>query len=83
MEDKLSKLSEAVVELARMEESLLVIFKRPNQMDVGFKRFHARVDEIAKQALIRGPNIISLCLTIKIIPSQIIYLKTLIENFNL
>ena len=33
MEDKLDKLSEAVVEMARMEERLLTIFKRLEHMD--------------------------------------------------
>ena len=32
--------------LSRMEERLLIIFKRPKQMDADFKRFHARVDEL-------------------------------------
>ena len=33
MEDKLDKLSEAVVEMARMEERLLTVFKRLEHMD--------------------------------------------------
>ena len=58
MEDNLDKISEAVVEMARMKERLLVIFKRPKQMDAGFKRFHARVDELEKQAFVRGQKIV-------------------------
>ena len=58
MEDNLDKISEAVVEMARMEERLLIIFKRPKQMDAGFKRFHARVDELEKQAFVRGQKIV-------------------------
>ena len=38
MEDKLDKLSEAVVEMARMEERLLTIFKRLEHMDAAFKK---------------------------------------------
>ena len=37
MEDNLDKLSEAVVEMARMEERLLTIFKRLEHMDAAFK----------------------------------------------
>ena len=37
MENKLDKLSEAVVEMARMEERLLTIFKRLEHMDSAFK----------------------------------------------
>ena len=59
MEDKLDKLSEAVVEMARMEERLLTIFKRLEHMDAVFKKYDDRVDEIEKQALIRGQKIAS------------------------
>ena len=52
MEDKLDKLSEAVVEMARMEERLLTVFKRLEYMDAAFKKYDDRVDEIEKQALI-------------------------------
>ena len=57
MEDKPDKLSEAVVEMARMEERLLTIFKRLEHMDAAFKKYDDRVDEIEKQALIRGQKI--------------------------
>ena len=57
MEDKLYKLSEVVVEMARMEERLLTIFKRLEHMDAAFKKYDDRVDEIEKQALIRGQKI--------------------------
>ena len=57
MEDKLDKLSEAVVEMARMEERLLTIFKRLEHMDAAFNKYDDRVYEIEKQALIRGQKI--------------------------
>ena len=57
MEDKLDKLSEAVVEMARMEERLLTIFKRFEHMGAAFKKYDDRVDEIEKQALIKGQKI--------------------------
>ncbi len=52
MKDKLDNLSEAVVEMARMEERLLTIFKRLEHMDAAFKKYDDRMDEIKKQALI-------------------------------
>ena len=54
MEDKLDKFSEAIVEMARMEERLLTIFKRLEHMDAAFKKYDDRVYEIERQALIRG-----------------------------
>ena len=57
MEDKLDKLSEAVVEMARMEERLLTIFKRLENMAAAYKKNDDRVDEIEKQALIREQKI--------------------------
>ena len=46
MEDKSDKLSEAVVEIARMEERLLTIFKRLDHMDAALKKYDDRLDEI-------------------------------------
>ena len=43
--------------MARMEERLLTIFKRLEHMDAAFKKYDDRVDEIEKQALIRGQKI--------------------------
>ena len=57
MEDKLDKLLEAVVEMARMEERLLTVFKRLEHIDAAFKKHDDRVDEIEKQALITGQKI--------------------------
>ena len=54
MEDKLDKLSEAVLEMARLEQHLLTVFKHLKHMDTPFKMYDGRVDEIEKQALIRG-----------------------------
>ena len=57
MEDTLDKLSEAVVQLDRMEERLLTIFKRLEHMGTAFKKYDDRVDEIEKQDLITGQKI--------------------------
>ena len=54
MEDKLDKLSEAVYAMARMKERMLTVFKRLEHIDGSIKKMDDRVDEIEKQALIRG-----------------------------
>ena len=43
MEDKLDRLSEAVVAMARMEERILTVFKRLEHIDASFKKFDERV----------------------------------------
>ena len=57
IEDKLDRLSEAVVEMVRMEERRLTIFKRFEHMDAAFKKNGDRVDEIEKHALMKGQKI--------------------------
>ena len=57
MEDKLDKLSEAVYAIARMEERMLTVFKRLEHIDGSIKKMDDRVDEIEKQALIKGQKI--------------------------
>ena len=51
MEDKLDKLSEAVVEMARMKEQLLTVFKRLEHMDAAFKKYDDRVDKVENEDL--------------------------------
>ena len=53
----MDKLSEAVYAIARMEERILTVFKRPENIDGSIKKMDDRVDEIKKQALIRGQKI--------------------------
>ena len=57
MENKLDKLSEAVLAIARMEERMLTVFKRLENVDGSIKKMDDRVDEIEKQALVRGQKI--------------------------
>ncbi len=57
MEDKLDRLSEAVVAMARMEERILTVFKRLEHIDGAFKKFDDRMDDIEKQAIARGQKI--------------------------
>ena len=45
MEDKLDKLSEAVVPMAWMEERLVSVFKRLDRVDEGFNKSGQRMDE--------------------------------------
>ena len=58
MEDKLDKLSEAICAILRMEERMLTVFKRLENIDGSIKNIDDRVDEIEKQALIRGQKIV-------------------------
>ena len=57
MEDKLDKLSEAVLAIARMEERMLTVFKRLENVDGGIKKMDDRIDEMEKQAIARGQKI--------------------------
>ena len=57
MEDRLDKLSEAVYAIARKEERVLTVFKRLENIEGSIKKMDDRVDEIEKQALIRGQKI--------------------------
>ena len=58
MEDKLEKLSKDVYVIARMEERMLSVFKRLENIDGSIKKMDDRVDEIENQALIRGQKIV-------------------------
>ena len=57
MENKLDKLSEAVLAIARMEERMLTVFERLENVDGSIKKMDDRVDEIEKQALVRVQKI--------------------------
>ena len=58
LEDKLEKLSKAVYAIARMEERVLSVFRRLENIDGSIKKMDNRVDEIENQALIRGQKIV-------------------------
>ena len=57
MEDKLDKLSEAVYSIARMEERMLTMFKRLENIDESVKKMVDRIDQMEKQAIARGQKI--------------------------
>ena len=58
MEDKLEKLSKDFYAIARMEERMLSVFRRIENIDGSIKKYDDRVGEIEKQALIRGQKIV-------------------------
>ena len=57
MEDKLDKLSEAVVYMARMEERMVSVFKRMDSMNDAYKRFDERMDKREELSIKRGQTI--------------------------
>ena len=57
MENKLDKLSEAVYAIARMEERMLTVFKRLENVDASIKKMDDRIDDMEKQAIARGQKI--------------------------
>ena len=57
MENKFDKLSVAVYSIARMEERMLPVFKRLENIDASVKKMDDRIDEMEKQAIARGQKI--------------------------
>tara|TARA_R110002167_G_scaffold240818_2_gene445992 strand:+ start:735 stop:998 length:264 start_codon:yes stop_codon:yes gene_type:complete len=57
VEDKIDKLSEAVVAMARMEERVVSAFKRMDGLVDYQNKMDSRLDEIERQSLIRGQKI--------------------------
>jgi len=57
MEEKLDKLSEAIICMARMEERLVSIFKRLNRVDEGFYKSDQRMDALEQTSIKRGQTI--------------------------
>ena len=57
MEDKIDRMSQAIVAMARMEERMITVFKRLDAFDETAKKIDARMDEAEKQAIARGQKI--------------------------
>ena len=57
IEDKVDEMGQAILALARMEEKVITIFKRLDNMEDSFKKFDERMDESEKQAIARGQKI--------------------------
>ena len=57
IEEKVDKLADAVVEMARMEERLVTVFKRMHDMGGMLKKMDDRLDDMERQAIVRGQKI--------------------------
>lgn len=57
IEEKVDKLADAVVEMARMEERLVTVFKRMDEMGGMLKKMDDRLDDMERQAIVRGQKI--------------------------
>ena len=57
VEDKIDKLSEAVIEMARMEERVVSAFKRMDVIVDYQTKMDTKIDVMEKQALVRGQKI--------------------------
>ena len=58
MEDKIDRMSQAIIAMARMEERMITVFKRLDAFDETAKKIDARMDEAEKQAISRGQKIV-------------------------
>jgi len=57
MEDKLDTLSEAIVQMARMEERMISLFKRLDRVDETFNKLDHRMDQLEQTSIKRGQTI--------------------------
>ena len=57
IEGQVYKLADAVVEMARMEERLVSVFKRMDNTEATLKKLDNRLDDIERQALVRGQKV--------------------------
>ena len=57
MEEKLDKLSEAVIAMARIEEWKISVFKRLDRVDEGFNKSDQRMDELEQISIELGQTI--------------------------
>ena len=57
MEQKIDRVSEAIVAMARMEERLVSAFKRMDHLDTTLKKMDERMDEAEKAGIAREQKI--------------------------
>ena len=57
IEEKLGKLFEAVISMARIEERMISVFKRLDRVDEGFNKSDKRMDELEQTNIKRGQTI--------------------------
>ena len=70
MEEKLDKLSEAVISVARIEERMIFVFKRLDRVDEGFNKSDKRMDELEQTSIRRGQNIAFAELAYRTVPAS-------------
>jgi len=57
IEEKLDKLFEAVISMARIEQRMISVFKRLDRVDEGFNKSDKRMDELEQTSIQRGQTI--------------------------
>ena len=57
IEEKLDKLFEAVISMARIEERMISVLKRLDRVDEGFNKSGKRMDELEQTSIQRGQTI--------------------------
>ena len=57
IEEKLDKLFEAVISMARIEERMISVFKRLDRVDEGFNKSDKRMDALEQTSNKRGQTI--------------------------
>ena len=57
IEEKLDKLFEAVISMARIEERMISVLKRLDRVDEGFNKSGKRMDELEQTNIKRGQTI--------------------------
>ena len=57
IEGKVDKLADAIIQMARMEERLVSVFKRMDNTNATLKKLDNRLDDIERQAISRGQKI--------------------------
>ena len=57
IEEKLDKLFEEVISMARIEERMISVFKRLDRVDEGFNKSDKRMDELEQTSIQQGQTI--------------------------
>ena len=57
IEEKLDKLFEAVISMARIEERMISVFKRLDRVDEGFNKSDKRMDELEQTSFKQGQTL--------------------------
>ena len=57
IEGKVDKLADAIIQMARMEERLVSVFKQMDNTEASLKNLDDRIDDIKRQEISRGQKI--------------------------